>query len=131
MLIQIACIEKHGYVCTHHVHKSISEGYLCPNSNYLCSSGSYCYVSQCHFCVSSWVFFSALKHLACSSAVCWWKRTARIYGFVTTALWAWWTGSACLELNSIYLESRCSTNGHIRHGINAGQLLVSVFYKNI
>lgn len=83
------------------------------------------------FFVSSWFFFSVFKHLACSSAVCWWKRTARIYGFENMPLWGWWPGSACLDLNSIYLESRCLTNGHISHGINAGQLLVPVFYKNI
>lgn len=81
--------------------------------------------------VSSWVFVSVFKCLACSLVVCWWKHTARVYGFVNTSLWGWWTGSARLELNSIYLESRCLTNGHIRHRVNAGQLLVSVFYKNI
>lgn len=131
MLIQLVSIEMYMYVCIHHTCKCISEGYLHPNSNYLCSSGSYRYISQCHFFVSLWVFFSAFKRLACSLAVCWWKRTARIYGFASTSLWGWWTGSARLELNSIYVGSRCLTNGHIRHGINAGQLLVSVFYKNI
>lgn len=72
-----------------------------------------------------------LSSPACSSAVCRGKRTAGIYGLASTSLWGRWTGSARLELNSIYPESRCLTNGHIRHAINAGQLLVSVFYKNV
>lgn len=78
------------------------------------------------------VFFSVFKRsLACSLAVCWWKWMARIYGFVGMSLWAWWNGSAHGKLKSIYQESRCLTNGHIRHSINAAQLPVSVLQKHL
>lgn len=105
----------------------ISKWYLCWSNNYLSSWGLYCCISQCHSSVLSWVFSSVMKCLA-SLVPC---VGEKIYGFVSRSLWGWWTGSAHMKLKSIYLESRCLTNGHVRHGINAVQLPVSVFYKNI
>lgn len=117
-------------MCVYCTHSHTSQGSTCAKTAITCAA----LIGAAAFLIvtPTVVFLAVFKRpLACSLAVCWWKCTAGIYGFVGMSLWAWWNGSVHGKLKSIYLESRCLTNGHIRHSINAARLPVSVLQKHL